>query len=58
VLCGITGVTTWDFYVLGQCIKPHKHGLVDAMGSGQLFDMHALHMYTACSEHVPNALGE
>lgn len=56
VLCGNNGITSWDWHIINRCVRHWQHGLVGEMGSGQLFDMHALHMYTTSEEHVVNAL--
>lgn len=41
ILCGETGYSDWDRYVLQQCIK--------------WTDMHSIHIYTCDNEHLPNA---
>jgi len=42
ILCGETGVASWDHEVLKECI--------------QFVDMHSIHAYTASKEHIPNAI--
>lgn len=42
ILCGETGVSSWDHEVLKDCIP--------------FIDMHSIHMYTASKSHVPNAI--
>ena len=42
ILCGQDGLSSWDSTVLSQCIK--------------YIDMHSIHMYTASSDHIQNAL--
>ncbi|TVY55830.1 putative alpha-L-arabinofuranosidase C [Lachnellula cervina] len=41
ILCGETGVASWDFEVLKECIS--------------FVDMHSIHHYTSSSEHLLNA---
>jgi alpha-N-arabinofuranosidase len=54
ILCGETGYSSWDYYVLNQCVKWDVHGLSgDATKS--LIDMHSIHIYTADKEHMANA---
>lgn len=40
ILCGETGYSDWDRYVLQQCIK--------------WTDMHSIHIYTSDNDHLPN----
>lgn len=42
ILCGETGVASWDHEVLKDCIP--------------FIDMHSIHMYTAAAAHIPNAI--
>ncbi|CAL3972794.1 hypothetical protein PZA11_004181 [Diplocarpon coronariae] len=42
ILCGETGLASWDHEVLQGCIP--------------LVDMHSIHMYTASQDHVANAI--
>lgn len=42
VLCGETGVTSWDHTVLSACIP--------------FIDMHSIHIYTSSTAHVANAI--
>lgn len=42
ILCGETGVSSWDHEVLKDCIP--------------FIDMHSIHMYTASKTHVPNVI--
>ncbi|KAL2071425.1 hypothetical protein VTL71DRAFT_12660 [Oculimacula yallundae] len=42
ILCGETGVSSWDHEVLKECI--------------QYVDMHSIHAYTASKDHIPNAI--
>ena len=54
ILCGETGFSSWDYYVLNQCIKWDAHALAGDKGKA-LIDMHSIHLYTADKEHLPNA---
>lgn len=40
ILCGETGVSSWDHWVLKECV--------------QWVDMHSIHVYTCSNEHLPN----
>lgn len=42
ILCGETGLTSWDHYVLKECI--------------QYVDMHSIHIYTTSDNHLKNAI--
>ncbi|KAF1930173.1 glycoside hydrolase family 51 protein [Didymella exigua CBS 183.55] len=54
ILCGETGYSSWDYYVLNQCVKwSFFHLGGDTTKS--LIDMHSIHIYTADNEHLPNA---
>lgn len=54
ILCGETGYSTWDSYVLKECVKWDVHGL-SGDNTKSLIDMHSIHVYTADNEHLPNA---
>jgi alpha-N-arabinofuranosidase len=54
ILCGETGYSSWDYYVLSQCVKWDVHGL-SGDTTKSLIDMHSIHIYTADKEHLPNA---
>lgn len=54
ILCGETGYSTWDSYVLKECIKWDVHSLGGSM-TASLISMHSIHIYTAAAEHLPNA---
>jgi alpha-L-arabinofuranosidase len=54
ILCGQEGPTSWDYYVLKECIKWDGHGLGGSREKG-LVDMHSIHTYTAAKDHLPNA---
>jgi alpha-N-arabinofuranosidase len=54
ILCGETGFSSWDYYVLKQCVKWDVHGL-SGDNTRSLIDMHSIHLYTADKEHLPNA---
>jgi alpha-N-arabinofuranosidase len=54
ILCGETGYSSWDYYVLNQCVKWDVHGL-GGDRTKSLIDMHSIHIYTADNEHLPNA---
>lgn len=54
ILCGQDGTSTWDTYVLKECIRWSPH----ALGGDQtasLIAMHSIHIYTASQRHLPNA---
>ena len=54
ILCGETGFSSWDYYVLNQCIKWDMHALA-GNPTKALIDMHSIHLYTADKDHLPNA---
>jgi alpha-N-arabinofuranosidase len=54
ILCGETGYSSWDYYVLNQCVKWDVHGL-SGDTTKSLIDMHSIHIYTADKEHLANA---
>jgi len=54
ILCGETGYSSWDYYVLNQCVKWDIHGL-SGDKTKSLIDMHSIHIYTADKEHLANA---
>ncbi|KAL2886985.1 glycoside hydrolase family 51 protein [Ceratocystis lukuohia] len=53
ILCGETGLSSWDTHVLKQCIKWEPHALAGNQGKA-LVDMHSIHIYTASAQHLPN----
>ncbi|CAH0053606.1 unnamed protein product [Clonostachys solani] len=53
VLCGETGHSSWDAYVLKECVRFDLHGLGGST-TASLIDMHSIHIYTASSEHLKN----
>lgn len=55
ILCGETGVSSWDYHVLKECVKLDLHGLGGSTTTG-LIDMHSIHIYTAANDPVKNAL--
>ncbi|KAF4992665.1 hypothetical protein FGRMN_7013 [Fusarium graminum] len=54
ILCGETGHSTWDSYVIKECIKFDIHGLGGST-TASLIDQHSIHIYTASSDHYKNA---
>lgn len=56
ILCGQDGTSSWDAYVLKECVKQDMHGLGGSTTMG-LIDMHSIHIYTANNEHLLNATG-
>ncbi|KAL6401683.1 glycoside hydrolase family 51 [Ilyonectria robusta] len=54
ILCGETGHSKWDQYVINECIKFDLHGLGGST-TASLIDMHSIHIYTASSDHNKNA---
>jgi alpha-L-arabinofuranosidase len=57
ILCGQDGLSSWDAYVLKECVKLDLHGLGGST-TASLISMHSIHIYTASKEHLPNATGE
>lgn len=57
ILCGENGSSTWDSYVIKECIKFDLHGLGGSK-TASLIDMHSIHIYTASSDHYKNATGK
>lgn len=55
ILCGETGYSTWDSYVLKECVKWDQFSLNGDLNSA-LIDMHSIHIYTAAKDHLPNAV--
>ncbi|KAK4120504.1 glycoside hydrolase family 51 protein [Parathielavia appendiculata] len=55
ILCGETGYSSWDHYVLKECVKWDVHGLGTENNTKSLIDMHSIHVYTADKEHLANA---
>ncbi|KAK3074401.1 hypothetical protein LTR53_003195 [Teratosphaeriaceae sp. CCFEE 6253] len=54
ILCGEKGTSSWDHYVLKECVKPDMHALG---GTANLIDMHSIHDYTACqTDPLQNAI--
>lgn len=54
ILCGETGYSSWDTYVLKECVKWSEHGLGGST-TASLIDMHSIHIYTAAQDHLMNA---
>ncbi|GJC91185.1 alpha-L-arabinofuranosidase [Colletotrichum higginsianum] len=54
ILCGETGFSTWDTYVIKECITWSVHGLGGST-TASLIDMHSIHLYTASEDHLKNA---
>ena len=54
ILCGETGYSTWDAYVLKECVRWDTHSLGGST-TASLIDMHSIHIYTASKDHLPNA---
>lgn len=54
ILCGETGHSTWDSYVLKECVKWDTHTLGGST-TASLIDMHSIHIYTASEDHLANA---
>lgn len=57
ILCGQTGMTTWDSYVISECINWEPMNF-RAGTVAPLVDMVSIHIYTASNEHYPNATGK
>ena len=55
ILCGETGVSSWDHYVLKECVKFDQHSL-GGDTTASLIDMHSIHIYTADNDPVKNAV--
>ncbi|EFQ27215.1 alpha-L-arabinofuranosidase [Colletotrichum graminicola] len=54
ILCGETGFSSWDTYVIKECITWNMHGLGGST-TASLIDMHSIHLYTASENHLENA---
>ncbi|KAF1997807.1 glycoside hydrolase family 51 protein [Amniculicola lignicola CBS 123094] len=54
ILCGETGYSSWDYYVLKECVRWDVHGL-SGDTTKSLIDMHSIHIYTADKDHLVNA---
>ena len=54
ILCGETGYSSWDYYVLKECVKWSEHGLGGST-TASMIDMHSIHVYTASQDHLANA---
>ncbi|KEZ42293.1 hypothetical protein SAPIO_CDS6159 [Scedosporium apiospermum] len=53
ILCGETGYSSWDSYVIKECIRYDLHGLGGST-TASLIDMHSIHIYTASDDHLKN----
>ncbi|KAL9087890.1 MAG: hypothetical protein Q9165_006452 [Trypethelium subeluteriae] len=53
VLCGETGYSSWDVYVLKECVRWSLHDLGGST-TASLIAMHSIHIYTGSEEHLPN----
>ena len=56
ILCGKEGPTTWDAYVLKECMRWEPHAL-GGSAEKALIDMHSIHLYTAAQGHLENVTG-
>ncbi|KAF2141365.1 glycoside hydrolase family 51 protein [Aplosporella prunicola CBS 121167] len=54
ILCGQDGTSSWDAYVLKECVKWDVHGLGGST-TASLIAMHSIHIYTASAAHLANA---
>ncbi len=54
ILCGESGQSQWDSYVLQECIKLDQHALGGSQ-TAALIDMHSIHSYTTSNEPTINA---
>ena len=52
ILCGENGLSSWDSYVVKECIKSDSHALGASKG---LIDMHSVHTYTTSEDPIKNA---
>ena len=57
ILCGKEGPTSWDSYVIKECVRFDLHGL-GGSSTASLIDMHSIHIYTASSDHLQNVTGK
>lgn len=57
ILCGKEGPTTWDSYVVKECVRFDLHGLGGSK-TASLIDMHSIHIYTAAEDHLQNVTGK
>ena len=53
VLCGKEGATSWDYYVLKECVQPAGEAELGGL-KPRLVDMHSIHLYTASKEYYEN----
>lgn len=53
ILCGETGYSSWDSYVLKECIKLDQHAL-NGSTTSSLIDMHSIHIYTTSNDPIMN----
>src|ERR1700761_6073325 len=54
ILCGETGHSTWDSYILKECLKYDQHALGGST-TASLIDMHSIHIYTTSNDPIKNA---
>lgn len=57
ILCGFNGLSSWDSYVIKECVRNDPHGLGGNNTTASLIDMHSIHLYTASSDHLQNVTG-
>ncbi|KAG6013849.1 hypothetical protein E4U43_007085, partial [Claviceps pusilla] len=53
ILCGENGSSSWDSYVIKECIKFDRHCL-GGSATASLIDQHSIHIYTAGPNHYTN----
>jgi alpha-N-arabinofuranosidase len=56
ILCGEIELSSWDYYVLKECVKVDVHGLSGGI-SKSLIDMHSIYLCTAATDYIKNATG-
>lgn len=57
ILCGDRGYTSWDSYVIKECVRYDLHALGGST-TAALIDMHSIHIYTASEDHLKNVVGK
>ncbi|KAG6005996.1 hypothetical protein E4U21_007489 [Claviceps maximensis] len=53
ILCGENGSSSWDAYVIKECIKFDLH-VLGGSATASLIDQHSIHIYTAGPDHYTN----
>lgn len=54
VLCGESGTSYWDSYVLKECFRVDQHAL-GGSSTKALIELHSIHQYTTSDDPIKNA---